>query len=343
MNETVGLAAHASHASRAKDRTAVALESETAQRMAEAATTFLAALAPDQRQQARLAVDDEERLNWHYIPKARRGLSFKEMDTSQAHLAHALISSGMSRRGYAKAATIMSLEKVLGQLEGAGSRLRRDSELYFVTVFGTPGDREPWGWRVEGHHVSLNFLVLDGQQIASTPNFLGANPARVPGGDLAGLRVLAAEEDLARHLLAALDEPRRRRVLFLPDAPADILTRAERHVHRDDPAGLPAAEMADEQRRRLQNLVNEYVSRMPADIADTRLNRIERDGPGAVHFAWAGTVEAGGPHYYRLQAPSFLVEYDNTQNNANHVHTVWRDFEGDWGGDLLARHYARSH
>ncbi|MBI3973547.1 MAG: DUF3500 domain-containing protein [Chloroflexi bacterium] len=323
--------------------TPVKLESETARRMAEAATTFVAALTPAQRAKTLFAVDDEERQNWHYIPRARQGLSFKEMDASQMQLAHALISSGLSRRGYAKAVTIMSLEKVLGELEGTGRRLVRDPELYYVTIFGTPGDSAPWGWRVEGHHVSLNFLVVEGERIAPAPNFYGANPARVPQGDLAGLRVLAAEEDLARRLLKALDPQQRHRVLLSPDAPSDILTRAERHAKVDSPAGLAAAGMRDEQRRLLWHLVQEYVTRMPEDVADTRLNRIEKEGTAHIHFAWAGAPQPGGPHYYRLQGPSFLVEYDNTQNDANHIHTVWRDLTGDWGEDLLAGHYERSH
>ena len=325
--------------------TPVDMESETAQRMAEAATTFLAALTPEQRARTTFPVDAEERLNWHYIPRARLGLPIKEMDGSQQKLAHALLSSGLSRRGYAKAVTIMSLEKVLGELEGPGRRNVRDPDLYYVTVFGAPGDAAPWGWRVEGHHVSVNFLVVDGKRIAPTPNFLGANPARVPrvpGGDLAGLRVLAAEEDLARRLLAALDESQRERVVLAADAPSDILTRAEHHVKPDSPAGLAAGQMSDGQGRLLADLLAEYVTRMPPDVADARMDRIEKDGRAHIHFAWAGDQQVGGPHYYRLQGPSFLVEYDNTQNNANHIHTVWRDFAGDWGDDLLAGHYARS-
>jgi hypothetical protein len=342
MNETVGLGAPVRSPAAAAD-TAVELESETAQRMAEAATTFLAALTPEQRQRATFAVDHEERLNWHYIPRPRQGLPLKEMDASQQQLAYALLSSGLSQRGFAKAMSIMSLEKVLGELEGPLGRHRRDPELYYVTIFGTPSDERPWGWRVEGHHVSVNVLVVEGRRIAPTPNFLGANPARVPQGSLAGLRILAAEEDLARRLLAALDEDQRRRALLAPEAPPDIITRAERHVHLDAPAGLAAAEMRPEQRQTLMALVQEYVSRMPRDVADTRMNLLEKEGTAYIHFAWAGPLEPGRPHYYRLHGPSFLAEYDNTQNNANHIHTVWRDLQRDWGEDLLAGHYARSH
>jgi hypothetical protein len=334
--------------------TAVELESETARRMAEAATTFLASLSADQRERASFPVASDERRNWHYIPRERQGLAFKDMDASQVQLAHALLSSGLSRRGYAKAVTIMSLEKVLGELEGTVRRFPRDPELYYVTLFGTPSDDAPWGWRVEGHHVSVNVLVAGGQRIAPTPNFFGANPAKVPGEGatgyphpgavpgLTGLRVLAAEEDLARRLLAALDGGRRERAILDPEAPGDILTRSERYVKPDTPAGVAAGDMTDGQSHLLMDLVGEYVGRMPEDVADTRMNQIEKAGRAHIHFAWAGPQEVGKPHYYRLQGPSFLVEYDNTQNNANHIHSVWRDFAGDWGEDLLAGHYARS-
>ncbi len=325
----------------------VALETETAQRMAEAATTLLAALTPEQRARTIYPVEHEERRNWHYIPRARQGLPFKEMDSSQLQLAHALISSGLSRRGYAKAMTIMSLEKVLGELEGPGRRHVRDPELYYVTVFGTPSDTAPWGWRVEGHHVSLNYLVVDGRHIAPTPSFFGANPARVPEGvaqeGLVGLRVLAAEEDLARRLLALLDASQRQRVLLSAEAPTDIVTRAAHRVTPEAPAGLAAREMTPEQRRLLLELVEAYIGRMPEDVAGARMDRIEKEGTQYIHFAWAGAERPGHGHYYRLQGPSFLVEYDNTQNNANHIHTVWRDFAGDWGDDLLAGHYATAH
>ena len=323
--------------------TAVEMESETAQRMAEAATTFLAYLTAEQQARVLFPLENEERLNWHYIPRERRGLSLKEMDGGQRKLAHALLSSGLSRRGYAKALDIMSLESILGELEGPTRRHRRDPDLYYVTLFGTPSDESPWGWRVEGHHLSANFLVVNGNRIAPTPNFFGANPARVPQGALAGLRVLAAEEDLARQLLEALDAEKQARALIDAKAPADIITTAEPRVKIDDPRGLPAAEMTEDQRRRLMDLVVEYTSRIPKDVADTRMDQIEREGRNHIHFAWAGSKKQGEGHYYRVHGPSFLIEYDNTQNNANHIHTVWRDLRDDWGEDVLRGHYEKSH
>jgi hypothetical protein len=320
----------------------VRLESDTAKRMAEAATTFLASLEPEQRRRAVFGVDDEERLNWHYIPKDREGLTLKELSSSQQKLAYALLSSGLSKRGYGQALTIMSLESILADLEGTVRRFPRDPDLYHVTVFGTPSDEKGWGWRVEGHHVSVNMLVVGGNRIAPTPSFFGANPARVPKGGLEGLRVLAAEEDLARRLLAALNGAHHQRAVIATEAPADIITRAEQRVKPDAPAGVAAKEMSEGQRHLLMDLVQEYVHRMPEDVADTRLNRIEKEGTGHIHFAWAGPEERGQPHYYRVQGPGFLVEYDNTQNSANHIHSVWRDLRGDWGDDLLAEHYAGS-
>ena len=329
----------------ANARATVANQSDTAKRMASAASTFLALLTPDQRQRTVYNVDDDERLNWHFVPKERNGLTFKEMDGAQQKLAHALISSGLSRRGYTQAVTIMGLERILGQLEGTVRRFPRDPDLYHVTIFGEPSDSKVWGWRVEGHHVSVNMLVVPGREgelVSSTPQFFGANPARVPDGSpAAGLRVLAAEEDIARQLLTSLDEKLRGKAVFQQEAPSDILTRNERRVKADDPIGVKAGDMTDAQRHLLMDLVDEYVHRMPFDVADVRLNRIEKDGAKHIHFAWAGPAAVGAPHYYRLQAPSFLVEYDNTQNNANHIHSVWRDFQGDWGDDLLADQYQK--
>jgi hypothetical protein len=319
------------------------MESETGQRMTEAVTTFLASLTPDQKGRVVFPVESGERLNWHYLPREREGLPFREMDESQRKLAHALLSSGLSRRGHAKALDIMSLESVLAGLEGPARRHPRDPDLYYFTVFGTPSDESPWGWRVEGHHLSANFLVVNGNRIAPTPNFFGVNPARVPQGPFAGLRILAAEEDLARRLLGSLDAAQQARVIIDAEAPPDIVTQAKPRVIIDSPAGLVAADMTDDQREHLMKVVVEYTSRMPDDVADTRMNEIEKDGKAHIHFAWAGSVNPGKGHYYRLHGPSFLIEYDNTQNNANHIHTVWRDLKGDWGDDLLRIHYSRSH
>jgi hypothetical protein len=312
--------------------------------MFEAAALFLESLNAEQRNQATYLLTDEERLNWHYVPRPRQGLSFKEMDGSQQKLAHALISSGLSRDGYAKAMTIMGLETILKELEGPTRRFARDPDLYYITLFGTPSNETSWGWRVEGHHLSLNFVIVGAAQIAPTPNFFGANPAQVPEGcRLSGLRVLAREEDMARKLLTSMKAGQRSRTIVDPDAPPDLLTQAARHIKLDDPAGLPVSEMESEQKRILLDLISVYLHRVPEEVAYTRMNQIEKEGISHIHFAWAGSEKPRLPHYYRLQGPSFLVEYDNTQNNANHIHTVWRDLKNDWGQDLLQSHYTKSH
>lgn len=319
-------------------------ESDTARRMLDAALLFLGVLTPEQREKASYSLSSDERENWHYIPRPRNGLSFKEMDGSQQKFAHALISSGLSRDGYAKAMAIMGLETILRDIEGPARRFERDPDLYHITVFGTPSNESAWGWRAEGHHLSLNFLIVDGDRIAPAPNFFGSNPAKVPEGYcLAGLRILAKEEDLSRQLLVSMEADQRARTLIDPEAPADIVTRAGRRVQLDGPTGLPLSEMKAGQKKILLALVSEYLHRVPEDVAYKRMNQIEKEGTSHIHFAWAGPEKQGSPHYYRLHGPSFLVEYDNTQNNANHIHSVWRDLFNDWGEDLLQSHYKASH
>lgn len=308
-----------------------------AEEMAEAARNFLAALTPDQRTKATFAWKDDERLNWHFIPRARKGIAFKEMTPAQRPLAHALLSAGLSHRGYAKATTIMSLEQILLELE-KGSGPTRDPELYFVSVFGQPGPKGVWGWRVEGHHLSVNFTIVNGE-IAAAPSFFGSNPAEVKEGPRRGLRVLAEEEDLGRQLVKSLSDSQKQAAIIDTTAPRDILTEARRKVLPLEATGLPYAGMTAEQQKLLGHLVRTYVHRHRPEVAQQDLRKIDRAGWDRVLFAWAGGLEPGQGHYYRVQGPTFLLEYDNTQNDANHIHSVWRDFEGDFGEDLLRRHY----
>ena len=317
---------------------------ETAKRMVGDAVQFQAALTPDQRVKACFPISSDERMNWHYVPRPRKGLSFKEMDGLQRRLALILISAGLSRNGWRKTVRIMGLEKILGEIEGHSARFERDPDLFYVSLFGDPTGDPPWGWRLEGHHVSLNFLVAGGEKVACTPNFLGANPARVPQGySLEGLRILEQEEELARALIVSLAPELRLRAIFSTEAPPDILTGADQKVAIDEPLGLAAMEFMERQREMLLDLIGEYVRRMPEDLADSRMNQIVREGEKHIHFAWAGAAEPGRPHYYRIHGPSFLIEYDNTQNNANHIHSVWRDLRNDWGEDFLRVHLKRSH
>jgi uncharacterized protein DUF3500 len=319
--------------------------------MSAAATKFLASLTPEQRQQATFAFDTDERLRWHFVPTEtypRKGLTIKEMTAAQRKLAHDLLKAGLSQRGYLTASSIMELETVLGALEAAqraaaaqpprGTPLVRDPERYFFSVFGTPSGKDPWGWRVEGHHVSLHFSVVNGTLVASTPSFFGSNPAEVREGPKKGLRILGAEEDAARALLGALEASQRDKAIVEKTAPNDMLTVANVDIKPLSPAGLTADAMTPAQRDLLMKLIDVYTGFMAADLAADRLGRLKKAGVEKIGFAWAGDTEKGKKHYYRVQGPTFLIEYDNTQNDGNHIHSVWRDFNGDFGRDLLREH-----
>ena len=314
--------------------------------MATAATQFLNGLTPDQRQQASFAFDSDERLHWHFIPVEtfpRKGLLVQSMNETQRKLAHDLLKAGLSQRGYLTASSIMDLETVLGALEATGRSAEarpmvRDPVRYFFSIFGTPSAKDTWGWRVEGHHVSLHFTVVNGTLVASTPSFFGSNPAEVREGPKKGLRILGAQEDAARALLQSLDASQRTKAIFDAKAPNDMLTMAKVDISPLSPTGLAAEAMTAPQRDLLMKLIEVYTGYMAADIAADRQARLRKAGVEKIAFAWAGETERGKKHYYRIQGPTFLVELDNTQNDGNHIHSVWRDFEGDFGRDLLREH-----
>ena len=313
--------------------------------MEAAATKFLESLTPEQRQQASFAFDGDERTHWHFIPTElfpRNGLTLKQMSPSQRKLAHDLLMAGLSQRGYMTATQIMQLESVLAAIEAAqppgANRFVRDPERYFFSIFGAPSTRNTWGWRVEGHHMSLHFTVVNGTVVAGSPSFFGSNPAEVRDGPKKGTRVLGPEEDAARLLVASLDASRREKAIINTTAPNDIVTMASVKIDPLSPAGIPASALTPEQRALLRKLIDVYTGYMADDIAADRLKRIEKAGWDRVAFAWAGSLERGQKHYYRVQGPTFLIEYDNTQNDANHIHSVWRDFHGDFGEDLLREH-----
>jgi hypothetical protein len=310
--------------------------------MAGAANNFLAALSPDQKAKATFAMENEERFNWHFVPRERQGLPLKEMDGAQRALAHALLNAGLSQRGYIKASTVMSLEEVLRVLE-KDTAGRRDPDKYYFSIFGQPSETGTWGWRVEGHHLALNFTVVKGQAIATAPCFFGANPAEVRDGPRKGLRTLAREEDTARELLLSLDAKQKSMAVIDPTAPKDILSFNKRKVDPGAPKGIAAAKLNKKQQDLLMAVIEEYAANMPEDLAAVRLDAARKAGLDKVHYAWAGGPDRGQGHYYVIQGPTFLIEYDNTQNNANHIHSVWRDFSGDFGDDLLAGHYQQSH
>jgi hypothetical protein len=216
----------------------------------------------------------------------------------------------------------------------------RDPELYFFTVFGTPGTKGTWGWRVEGHHVSLHFTVSDGAAVVGAPSFWGTNPAEVREGPKKGLRVLDREQDAGRALVMALDDAQKKTALIAEVAPTDILTKTEVITNPLSPLGIPSSALTAKQRELLMQLIDVYTSQMTADIAAERQAEIKKGGLDKIGFAWAGPVEPGQKHYYRVQGPTFVIEFDNTQNDGNHIHSVWRDFESDFGRDLLREHLA---
>jgi hypothetical protein len=310
--------------------------------MDHAAHNFLASLSDQQRTQATFPMDSEERSNWHYIPRVRKGLPLREMDTAQQKLAQAFLAAGLSQRGYMKAEDIMSLEAILKEME-SGKGPKRDPDGYFFTVFGEPSESATWGWRVEGHHLSLNFTIASGKMVASSPTFFGSNPAEVKIGPRRGLRVLAREEDLARELLNSLDAKQKIVAVIETTAPKDIITAAARKVDPENPKGLAGSKMNKKQNEILMSLIEEYANNMPEDLAGARMEAVHKAGSDKIYFAWAGGPDRGQGHYYRVQGPSFLIEYDNTQNDANHIHSVWRDYHGDFGRDLLAEHYRQFH
>lgn len=310
--------------------------------MTAAANNFLAMLSPEQKAKATFSMEDKERLNWHFIPRVRKGLPLREMDPGQRAMAEALLSAGLSHGGYAKVANIISLEPVLKEME-KDVKGTRDSAAYFFSIFGEPSQSNTWGWRFEGHHVALNYTVAKGQVIASSPAFFGANPAEIRDERRRGFRALAREEDLARELLHALDAKQKSIALVDPAAPKDILSSNKLKVDPIEPKGLQGSRLNRKQVEMLMGVIEEYTGNMPEDIGSARLEAVRKSGVDKIHFAWLGGSDRGQPHYYRIQGPTFLVEYDNTQNNSNHIHSVWRDFNGDFGQDVLSAHYQVFH
>lgn len=310
-----------------------------ADEMAAAANKFLQSLSPELKAKAVFNFKDDERLNWHFVPKDRKGVTLKEMSATQKQLALALLGTGLSKDGYHKATNIMSLERILAEMEGPNRRFPRDPALYHVFIFGQPDAKGTWGWRIEGHHLSASFTIVEGKYLASTPSFFGTNPAEVRQGPRKGTRVLAVEEDRARELIKSLNGGQQKLAIFDAKAPSEIFTEAKRRVEALEAKGISAEQMDKKQRATLMKLIEEYVQRVRPELAKEDLKKIKKAGVEKILFAWAGGIEKGEGHYYRVQGPTFLLEYDNTQNNNNHIHAVWRDFQNDFGSDLLSQHY----
>ncbi|MCB1230162.1 MAG: DUF3500 domain-containing protein [Verrucomicrobiae bacterium] len=316
---------------------------DAAAAMAKAANDWLETLDAQQRETATFEVTDADRTNWHFIPKPfegegmRGGLPMRDMRQDQRALAFALISTGMSHQGFVTATQIMSLEQVLWEMENHSPK--RSPEMYYLSIFGEPGSKA-WGWRIEGHHMSINFTVADGKVASGTPLFFGSNPAEILEGPRKGLKVLGPEEDLGRAFAMSLSDEQKKQAVIADKAPKDVLSEALPEVESLGQEGIPFTALTDDQKKAIRELIDIYVRRVRPEIADDEMKAIEAAGIDKIVFAWAGEFEDTKPQYYRIQGPTFLLEYANTQNGANHVHAVWRDFKGDFGRDVLREHFA---
>jgi len=318
--------------------TAQQAQIELSEALVDASNGFVDSLDADQREKARFAFDDEERLNWHFIPRPRQGIPLKELNAEQLGAARELLMTLLSAGGFEKAENVRDLENVLAVLESNGPFVR-DPDLYYLTVFGTPAMQGAWAVRYEGHHLAFNWTFVEGYGIASTPQFFGSNPAEVRSGEKQGTRVLSAEEDAARLLVKSLSAEQRRLAVLPGEAPRDIFTSAQKEVTPLDDLGIRYDQLSPQQQGMLFAIINEVASVQAEAVTNARLQSIADAGMDAVRFAWMGGLERGDAHYYRVQGDSFLIEYDNTQNDANHIHLVWRDFDGDFGRDLIRLHY----
>jgi hypothetical protein len=317
--------------------------SKVAEEMCAAAGAFLKGLDEAQAVKARFDFKDAERLNWHFIPRARKGLPLKELKDDQRRLALGLLATGLSTKGCEKALTIMSLEQILREIEGPNGKMVRDPELYYFSIFGKPDPKGTWGWRVEGHHLSINVTVAAGKAVSATPCFMGSNPGEVKSGPRAGLRVLGNDEEMGRALVKSLKDDQKAVAVFTKEAPKEVILVPDQKVRTLEPVGISWGRLDAPQQEALWTLVKEYAHRLRPELADQDLARIEKAGKDKVSFAWAGGLERGEPHYYRVQGPSFILEYDNVQNGANHVHSVWHDSGDDFGADLLRQHHRQEH
>lgn len=304
--------------------------------MAQSARAFLDALSPPQRKAASRPFTDASRHAWNFLPGARAGLALGTLSDAQRRVAFVFIRSGLSDRGYTRLRGVRTLEGVLRAALGPQRRRAspnwRDPGLYYLAIFGPPGANQPWGWRLEGHHLSLNFTCIPDRPCIATPFFFGANPARVGAGPHRDLRVLAAEEDIARRLVNVLDPAQRRRALLAGRAPGNLFLGTRETVVALEKSGLPAAVMAAAQRELLMKLIEAYVRAMRPAIADAELAEARKAGVGKIHFAWMGGTQPGQDHFYRVHGPTLFIEYSN---HGNHIHSVWRDPVDEFGAASL--------
>jgi len=317
------------------------------QKPAEMASRFLHSLTSLQQKRAQYIFTDDERFHWHFIPKNdRKGIPLAELNDQQKKTAFDLLSVCLSEQGVRKVKDIIQLESVLKQLEGRAEVDHfRDGTKYYFTLFGNPAPDSIWGWRLEGHHISFNFSAENNRLISGTPGFMGANPAIVPDGPYKGKETFKEETDGGFALLHTLDKDQLNKTVINVKAPSEIITSASRKAMIDHPQGIYYSELNKDQQNLFWQLVELYVHRYTKLFADDMIRELRSAGIDKLQFAWAGAQQKGSTegYYYRIQGPTIIIEYDNTQNNANHVHTVLRDLKNDFGGDELEEHYRTSH
>lgn len=305
----------------------------------DAASQFINSLDDRQRKSASFTFQDTTRYEWHYLPASqvkRFGLCIKELDSTQYKRLYSLLKAFLSEKGYQRSRDIISYEYLLKDLEP--NNPSRIPENYFVSIYGNPLKDPVWSWRITGHHLALNYTLVDGQ-LAYAPFFFGVYPATVKAGPMQGRRLFKEEEDLGFDLINNMTPGQRSKAIFQSDTYNDIVTRASLHVDPLEARGIRAKDMSREQKMILEKLILTYLSAMPRDIAQKRMARVQSESFDDILFAWAGATTSGDAHYYRIQGTTFLIEFDNSQHDANHIHTVWRDFNGDYGADLLKEHY----
>lgn len=311
------------------------------------ASTFLNSLNKEQRSKAQMSFENESKKDWHYLPATmhpRAGIALYELNSNQKQILFLLLQSSLSETGYAKTQQIISLENILAEI--TGNKEVRDPEKYYTAFYGNPAKDSLWSWSFQGHHLSLNFAVLNGETSMS-PRFLGANPAIVMDGKRKGERTLDKEDDLGLQLINSCSSEQKKKATIQLDAFNDVVTTNAKEVDPLEPVGIKLKELNDSQQTTLLQIIDEYLSTMPDELANARMKKLEAEETDEIRFGWAGATQLGEGHYYRIQGKSFLIEFDNTQfdteyNKANHIHSVWRDFDGDFGRDLIREHYQSS-
>lgn len=304
---------------------------------------FIDSLSSAQKDKALLDLDDSKKEDWHFFPSTmfeREGIPISELNELQRGKLQSLLQSVLSKGGYEKTLEIIELENVLRSL--SGDSVTRNPEKYFTTFYGNPMTDEVWSMSFEGHHISLNF-TMKGEDVIASPRFFGANPARIPKGPREGDRTLAEEEDLGFALINSLDETQLNKAIFRKESFRDIVSFNLPKLDPMDPVGISYAELRGNQKKLLIQIIDQYISTMPSKQAKERKEKVMSEDLSDLYFGWVGAKELGSAHYYRIQGNTFLIEFDNSQNNANHIHTVWRDFDGDFGRDMISDHYKMAH